>query len=65
MKTRKTENKKPLKIELRIPELELINLLNSYGYSIHPDYSIANIHYFSDFDSSVDISLIDCSQIEN
>jgi hypothetical protein len=64
MKTKKTENKKPLKIEIRIPELELIKLLNNYGYSIDDDYSITNIHYDSSFNSSVDIRLIDCSQIE-
>jgi hypothetical protein len=64
MKTRKTENKKPLKIELRIPELDLIQLLNEYGYSIQPDYSIANINYDS-LNNEVGIKLIDCSQIEN
>ena len=62
MKTKKTENKKPLKIELKIPELELIKLLNSYGYSIHPDYGITNVS-LDDDEQEVSIQLIDCSEI--
>ena len=61
---KKIENKKPLKIELRRPELDLIQLLNEYGYSIHQDYSIVNINYDS-LNNEVGIKLIDCSQIEN
>jgi hypothetical protein len=63
MKTKKTESKKPYKIELRIPELDLIQLLNEYGYNIHQDYSIVNINYDS-LNNEVDVRLIDCSQIE-
>jgi hypothetical protein len=63
MKTNKTESKKPLKIELRIPELELINLLNSYGYSIHAEYSIISVELDED-EEEVFIKLIDWSQIE-
>lgn len=65
MKTNKTESKKPFKIEVRIPELELIKLLNNYGYSIHKDYSITSYSYDISFSSTLDITLIDCSQLES
>ena len=44
MKTNKTENTKQLYVDIRIPELELIKLLNNCGYNIPPDYSLDSFH---------------------